>query len=295
MRGKRWGVLVALGALLLAGCTAAPPPAAAPRPTADAPSPPAPSPSPTGTPLTVAALGDSLSRGFDACAAFGDCPEASWATGTDPRVDSVADRLGALRDATITRVDAARSGADSSDLARQVETVIPHSPDLVTMLMGANDVCRPDLTEMTPAPVYTERIDAALDRLAAALPDATVLVASVPDVTALLPVAGGDPTARFIWSRLNGCSTVLEAPQSTSAAAELRRDEVRARVAEYDDALRAACAAHPRCVYDDGALRAYRPELAQLSALDYFHPSIAGQAELAALEWRALTSSALVP
>lgn len=296
MRGKRWAVLSAACALLLAGCTAAPAPTTASvRPTADAPSPATPSPSPTGAPLTVAALGDSLSRGFDACAGFGDCPEVSWSTGTDPRVDSVADRLGALRDAAITRVDAARSGADSSDLARQVEEVVPRSPDLVTLLMGANDVCRPSVETMTPTDVYASRIDAALDRLSSGAPRATVLVASVPDVTALLPVAAGDETARFLWSRLNGCATVLEEPRSTSADAEARREAVRTRIAEYDEVLRTACAAHARCVYDDGALTAYRPELSQLSALDYFHPSVRGQAELAALEWRALRGSGLTP
>ncbi len=296
---RRTGIAAAALAalLLLTGCTARPPaPGSTPtRATAGAPSPASPSPRLTGAPLTVAALGDSLSRGFDACARYGDCTEVSWSTGTDPRVDSVADRLSRLREAPVTRVNAARSGAESDDLDRQVTAVLPRDPDLVTLLIGANDVCRSSVDEMTPTTVYADRVVPALDRLSSGLPSATLLVSSVPDVTALLPAAKDDSTARFIWSRLGGCATVLDDPRSTSIDAELRRQAVRSRIAEYGTALRLACAQHPRCVYDGGALQEYRPELAQLSALDYFHPSVAGLTEVAALQWRALEDSGLLP
>lgn len=297
MRGTGWAAGALATVLLLTGCTAQPAaPARTPeRATAGAPSPAAPSPELTGAPLTVAALGDSLSRGFDACAKYGDCTEVSWSTGTDPRVDSVADRLSRLRQAPVTRVNAARSGAESDDLARQVEAVVTRDPDVVTMLIGANDVCKASTDQMTPTADYADRIVSALDRLSSALPSATLLVASVPDVTALLPAAKDDATARFIWSRLGGCATVLDDPRSTAITAELRREAVRSRIDEYDTALRLACAQHVRCVYDGGALHEYEPELAQLSALDYFHPSVAGLTEVSALQWTALEDSGLLP
>ena len=295
MRSTGWAAGALAAVLLLTGCTAQQPaPARTPeRATAGAPSPATPSPRLTGPPLTVAALGDSLSRGFDACARYGDCTEVSWSTGTDPRVDSVADRLSRLRQAPVTRVNVARSGAESDDRARQGEAAVPRDPDLVTLLIGANDVCRASTDQMTPTTLYADRVVSALDRLSTALPSATLLVASVPDVTALLPAAKDDPTARFIWSRLGGCATVLDDPRSTGITAELRRQAVRSRIEEYDTALRLACAQHPRCVYDDGALHGYEPELAQLSALDYFHPSVAGLTEVAALQWEALEASGL--
>ncbi|MGG8406484.1 SGNH/GDSL hydrolase family protein, partial [Streptomyces sp. 12297] len=37
-------------------------------------------------PSSIAAVGDSITRGFDACSVLADCPEASWATGNDPAV-----------------------------------------------------------------------------------------------------------------------------------------------------------------------------------------------------------------
>ena len=64
-----------------------------------------------------------------------------------------------------------------------------------------------------------------------------------------------------------------------------------ARIGAYDASLVALCARFSRCVTDGGALRAYRPSLQQLSALDAFHPSVSGQRELARLEWTALSAS----
>jgi hypothetical protein len=58
---------------------------------------PSPSPSPIPlwdrTPGSIAALGDSITIGFDTCALLADCPEASWVTGTDAAVNSVSDQL----------------------------------------------------------------------------------------------------------------------------------------------------------------------------------------------------------
>lgn len=44
-------------------------------------------------PASIAAVGDSITRGFDACSVLADCPEVSWVTGNDPAVRSLAARL----------------------------------------------------------------------------------------------------------------------------------------------------------------------------------------------------------
>jgi lysophospholipase L1-like esterase len=250
-----------------------------------------PSPTPTGPATTVAVIGDSLSRGFNACDHYGDCPEVSWAGGTDRSVDSVASRIGALTDGPVTVHSFAKSGADVGDLRRQVALAVAVHPDLITLLIGANDVCRATVGDMTSTSTYASAITAALQQIDLYAPDAVVLVASVPDVTALLPVAGKDPTAQFLWAHAGGCATALARPESTALAAIARRAAVVDRIREYDLVLAGACVALPRCVYDDGALNDYRPELAQLSALDRFHPSIPGLQELARLEWQALSTS----
>lgn len=245
---------------------------------------------PGGPGTTVAVLGDSLSRGYNACDHFGDCPSVSWAGGTDPRVRSVASRLGRRAGGPVTVRSFARSGAKADELAAQVRAAVATRPDLATVLIGANDVCAATPAGMTSAADYAAAVGSALQQLVLLSPGTTVLVASVPDVTAILPAAAADPAARFLWSR-GGCASVLADPRSTAPAAVDRRAEVAARIRDYDTALAGACTALPRCVYDGGALHRYTPSLQQLSALDRFHPSIRGLRELADLEWQALTAS----
>ena len=282
-------------ALLLACAACTVPPDAQPpvaptgsAPTADAA---APTPAPTGPPTTVAVLGDSLSRGFNACAHYGDCPSVSWAGGSDDRIDSLATRIGQLTDGPVTVKSFAKSGATVADLRRQVASAVATRPDLITLLIGANDVCRATLDEMTPTATYSAAITSALQEISLYAPNAVVLVASVPDVTGLVEVAGKDPTAQFLWRSAGGCATALADPESATFDSADRRRQVDARLDEYDTVLAGACIALPRCVYDGGALHAYRPDLDQLSALDRFHPSVQGLKELARVEWQALSAS----
>ncbi|MGN6407155.1 MAG: SGNH/GDSL hydrolase family protein [Curtobacterium sp.] len=289
---RRWtlaAVAAITVALACAGCTASQGTAApirTPPPSAAA----IPSPALTGPPTTVAVLGDSLSRGFNACDHFGDCPSVSWAGGTDPRVDSVASRLGARLHGRVTVKNVAKSGATVADLAAQVPAAAAANPDLVTVLIGANDVCKASLGDMTSTEQYASTVGGALQELRALAPGTTILVASIPDVTAIVPVAAGNPTARFLWSH-GGCATALADPQSESAEAAARRAAVADRIREDDAALAGACGTLPRCIYDGGALHGYTPSMNQLSALDRFHPSVAGLKELASIEWNALVQS----
>jgi lysophospholipase L1-like esterase len=203
-------------------------------------------------------------------------------------VNSIASRTGQATGAPVTSYNDARSGVRVEDLARQVDLAIAQQPDLVTVLVGGNDICRATPAEMTSAEAYTSTVHAQLTRLGAALPDARILVASVPDVTNLRPVAASNATARFLWTTLGGCATVLADPQSDSAATQSRLATVRDRIDAYNEALATTCATLRHCVWDGGALSRYQPTVAQLSPLDYFHPSIAGLRELADVEWRAL-------
>jgi lysophospholipase L1-like esterase len=279
---------VALAAVLAtSACTAPPRPVGSPQPSVTSTA----SPSPSGRPLVVATLGDSLTRGFDACSHYGDCPSVSWAGGSDPRVDSLASRLEARTERPVQVHDLARSGAPVADLDRQVQSAVAVRPDLVTVLIGANDVCQGLVESMTPVADYAAAVERAVAAITERTP-AVVLLASAPDPTVLLEAGAGDPTARFLWSHGGICPAALAAPRSEAPEAVDRRAAVSVRIAAYDAALATVCARFPRCITDGGALRAYRPSLQQLSALDAFHPSVSGQHELARLEWAALSASA---
>jgi hypothetical protein len=73
-------------------------------------------------PESIAALGDSITRGFDACSVLADCPRVSWATGTAPQVRSLAQRL--LKHPAAHSWNYARSGARMADLPGQVAAAV---------------------------------------------------------------------------------------------------------------------------------------------------------------------------
>jgi hypothetical protein len=64
-----------------------------------------------------------------------------------------------------------------------------------------------------------------------------------------------------------------------------RRDAVQTRVNEYNAVLKDVCANTDKCRYDGGAVADYQFVKSDISTRDYFHPSVAGQATLAAVTW----------
>ncbi len=237
-------------------------------------------------PRGMAALGDSITRAFAACAQGGDCTETSWATGSAEHLDSHAQRLG-LDDPDGSH-NLAVSGARVAGLASQVEAAVRVRPDYVTVLIGANDACAAEEAGMTSVEEYTRSFDTALDGLVQALPGARILVLSVPDLARLWEVGKDRPDVRRVWESSGVCGAMLADPTDTGAAAQARRDRVRARLQAYNAAMAAACARHaPRCRHDRNAVFDYRFGLHDLSTVDYFHPSRRGQATLARVAWEA--------
>ncbi len=237
-------------------------------------------------PRKMAALGDSITRAFAACGRGGDCVETSWATGTADDLDSHWQRLDA--DDRDGNHNLAVSGARVAGLASQVQAAVRLRPDYVTVLIGANDACTPDEAAMTPAADFAATFGAAIDTLARGLPDAHILVLSVPDLARLWEVGKDRPDVRAVWQANGVCGSMLADPTDTSADAQARRDRVRGRVAEYNAAMAAACTRHgPRCRHDGNAVFEHRFDLADVSEVDYWHPSRRGQATLAKVAWRA--------
>lgn len=238
-------------------------------------------------PHSMASLGDSITRGFNACGFYLDCTSRSFSTGSSGFVDShylrirtVAPRLHGHNH------NLARSGATVADLPGQARSAVTHKVEYVTILIGANDACARDEAGMTPVPVFRQHVDEALAVLNDGLPHARVLVISIPDLKRLWQVGRGSLLARAAWSLLNICQSMLAAPTSTAEPDEDRRDRVRRRVIDYNAELAAACAAYgPRCRFDDNAVFNYPFTLAHLSGWDYFHPNRSGQQVLAEISY----------
>jgi lysophospholipase L1-like esterase len=237
-------------------------------------------------PRVMAALGDSITRGFAACGRGGDCVEASWATGTAGELGSHAQRL--KIDDRERSHNLAVSGARAAGLASQVRAAVPARPDYVTVLIGANDACVRNEAAMTLVEEFARAFDEAMDALVRGLPEAHILVLSVPDLARLWEVGKDRPDVRRVWESYGICQSMLANPTDLSAAAQARRARVRARIQAYNASMAAACARHARqCRHDDHAVFDYRFDLDLVSTIDYWHPSRRGQTTLAQLAWRA--------
>lgn len=231
-------------------------------------------------PSSVAALGDSITRGFDACNPLSDCPEVSWATGSRTQVDSLSSRLTATTPATRSW-NLASTGAKVADLPAQARAAAADKPAMVTVLIGANDACTTTPGAMTSVADFRAGFSSTLAYLHRTLPDTQILVASVPDLERLWSVGRTNALGKQIWRLAGVCQSMLKDPDSQTGADQQRRTEVRDRVVAYNTALGQVCAQYQRCRYDGGAVFDYQFTSNELSSWDVFHPNESGQAELA--------------
>ncbi|GHD92541.1 SGNH/GDSL hydrolase family protein [Streptomyces naganishii] len=290
-RNRAAGAVAVAAVLAVAGCDAAgdstsgarDPGQRAGRPSASA------APVWDRSPDSIAAVGDSITRGFDACAVLSDCPEVSWATGSDAAVNSLAVRLLGVTGAAQRSWNYAVTGARMADLTGQVTQAVLRKPQLVTVMAGANDACRATAGAMTSVADFRAQFQEAMETLRQALPKTQVYVASVPNLKRLWSQGRGDPLGRQIW-KLGICPSMLGDADALDSAAVRRRDTVQKRVEAYNEVLAQVCAKDRRCRFDHNAVFDYRFGTEQLSHWDWFHPSRNGQARLAEIAYRTVTA-----
>jgi PKD repeat protein len=240
-------------------------------------------------PGAKASPGASITRAFNTSwFPFIDAPGNSWSTGTSSSVNSHYRRILALNPSISGRnFNDAVSGARMVDLAGQLQTVAGRNVDYVTVLMGGNDVCRDTEAQMTSVQAFHDQFVAAMNVISASPSQPLVYVVSIPNVYNLWSVLKDNSSARSAWSAFNVCQSMLANPLSTAQADVDRRARVAQRDADFNGQLAAVCALYARCRFDGNAVfnTAFAP--GDISTRDYFHPSIAGQAKLAAVSWQA--------
>jgi PKD repeat protein len=276
---QRFGAVIVAFALLLAALVSTPARAAqAPMPD------------------SIAAVGDSITQAASSAGSLGaDAPQNSWSTGTSTTVNSHYLRLLAAGAPISGRnYNRSVSGAKAVDLAGQMQTVVPLQADYLTVLIGGNDLCTDTVGQMTSVNDFRSQVTAALTTLTTGSPETYVYVVSIPDVYQLWNLFKNNFVARFIWSLAGICQSLLANPTSTQAADVQRRATVRQRNIDFNSALAAACAQFARCLFDGNA--AFNTPFASGDVSgDYFHPSVAGQAKLAAVSWAAGYTFAAAP
>jgi len=243
----------------------------------------------TSYPTSIASLGDSITRGFNAGGWYSDWPSRSWSTGSDASVVSHHSRLAKLnRKSTVRSWNDADTGAKMGALAGQAAQAVSQGARYVTVLMGANDACTSTEAGMTPLPTCRSQLESAMATLKNQATPPKVLVASIPDLYRLYEVGKNSSSARNAWNSFGICQSMLANPRSTAQEDVDRRHRVRQRVIDYNTQLQQACSAYGAdCRYDGGAVFGYDFQLSHLSTWDYFHPNTSGQAVLADVTWRA--------
>jgi lysophospholipase L1-like esterase len=242
-------------------------------------------------PASMASTGDSITRAYNTGALFADAPANSWSTGTNATVNSHYSRLLAAG-AAITGKNAndAVSGARMIDLDAQMSNALAQGAEYVTVEIGGNDVCRRTVAEMTAVDVFESQFRRAMATLTSngARTNVRVFVASIPDAYQLWSLLSGNPSARFTWALFGICQALLANPLSKTAADAARRQAVRDRNAAFNEVLGRVCHEYVQCRFDGNVVFGYHVTAAEVSTRDYFHPSLAGQAKLAALTWATL-------
>jgi lysophospholipase L1-like esterase len=267
---RRFWLAVLIAAALLIGLA----------PTAAAATPP--------LPASMAAVGDSITQAASSGGSLGtDYPQNSWSTGTNATVNSHYLRLLALNPAISGRnSNRSVSGAKMADLNAQMQQVVALQPEYLTVLIGGNDVCTDTVAGMTSVSAFRSQFESAMATLGAGSPNTNVYVSSIPNVYHLWDLFKGNWWARFIWSVGNICQSLLANPTSTTQTDVARRAAVAQRNVDFNTQLAEVCAATTHCRWDGTA--AYNTAFTNSDAAgDYFHPSISGQAKLAAVSWAA--------
>jgi lysophospholipase L1-like esterase len=238
-------------------------------------------------PNSMAATGDSITRAFNTCrTAFTDCPQNSWATGTEVAVNSfylrILEQNAGIREHLHND---AVSGAKMSNLSEQVSNAVSQRVEYVTIEMGANDVCTSEEGTMTTVASFRSSFEAAIRTLRERLPGATISVGSIPNIYNLWSILHTNRSATSTWNLLRICQSMLRNPTSTTREDEERRLRVQRREVEFNGVLSEVCATYEKCQYDRGTGYEFRFEAGEVSTNDFFHPSVRGQATIARIEW----------
>jgi lysophospholipase L1-like esterase len=236
-------------------------------------------------PSSMAALGDSITRAYDVCCSYGDHPGQSWSTGSTS-YDGIASHYERIRqlNPAITGhgYNDAVSGAKMAAAPTQAAQAVSQGARYVTILLGANDLCTSSPSTMTSTTTFRSQFQQAMATLMAQDRRPYVFVSSIPNIYQLWEVLHTNSLARWAWANFHICQSMLAATNT-----DTQRQQVVARERAFNQILAEVCAQYSRCRWDGGAVYNYQFSASQVSTLDFFHPSLSGQAALARVTWAA--------
>jgi lysophospholipase L1-like esterase len=230
--------------------------------------------------FVVASLGDSISTGMDSTN-LGDNKSVSFSTGWDPSVGSHASRLQQLMPHLQVRsINVAKAGAKSDDLARQAAEAARYVPDYATMLAGANDACSLVSNRAYDVQLFVNNVAGAISTLIRANPAIKIRLIPIPNMRRLYELGASKAHCRIKWSLAPVCRPMFSPIRGPRAKEEFFR-----LVDAYNASLNHIAQMFPAntTVSWGAAWHQFQPE--DVSQLDCFHPSQAGQRTLAWLSF----------
>jgi lysophospholipase L1-like esterase len=241
-------------------------------------------------PVGVAVIGHSGATGYDSDPARPryDLEANSWATGTNPEVQSIYLRMLATNPTVEGHaINLAIDGSNVDSLISQASLLVQRTPQPQFVLIQTidNDI-KCDGTDGANYGPYRTELTKVLDILAAGLPGSRILIVSQ-------------------WSDVKTYDRVVFAIDPRHLAGDGPCDTVNPRTMRIDPAKEGylqrvvdvywriaseVCASHPTCRTDGGALQHFDLKPEDLSS-DRNHLSVSGHAKMAAIVWAALSRS----
>jgi hypothetical protein len=243
----------------------------------------------TGYPSSMVVLGSSAATGTgsDPAHPYRDAPANSWATGTNPAVQSVYLRILAAN-AAIRGHNVNLSGHDATvkDLATQARKAVALTPKPGLVLVEIEGDVECDGKNDSRVAEFGTDLGAALNTLTKGLPHAQILLVSAwGSFPSFVKYLDGLSAGERLKHAGKSLCQLVESPSGRVVASHVAY--VKKYVDAYNKQLASVCAQSARCHYDGGAAQAMAVTAADIS-LDQNHLTIQGQAKLAAIEWGAL-------
>lgn len=228
--------------------------------------------------IVVTAIGDSISTGFNA-KNFGDNLDFSWGSGGSAKIDSHLKKLG-IMGYLVQGYNNAKAGATIINLKSQIDSVISNKSDYVTMTLGANDVCGWPRNHQDKLLEFEENLELELTRAVQYNPKIAFIVSPVPNLYNLWEIGRNHGSCQSRWDFFNICSPLLNSRRTSE-----ERETFMSRWNDINQALRNVAERLPDNVTIAEDVVNTEFEIAHVSRIDCFHPSVAGQNLLASVTW----------
>lgn len=239
-----------------------------------------------GGPVGIIAIGHSGLTGQSSERSRMGAPvlKNSWATGTNPEVNSIYQRLVAARPETEGHVaNGARSGAKAETLAVQAESALGQvpAPELAIIQTINNDI-RCDGTDAEHVPEFGTAVENALNVITEASPDTKILIVGALARPAILAEAiADDPEARMLETG----SLMCDLFDFDGEIVEEHVATLTGIIEMYEAEQERVCATVPQCSTDDHVFSTFGSGNVNYLGPDHHHLGVNGLAAEAELAW----------